>query len=225
MLFIQLLSTGTCQAGDITIQAGERVQVDDCKICFCRGTETLCDIRSCPPPSCENPVKIDGECCEVCETCQAGNITIQAGERVQVDDCRICFCRGNETRCDIRSCPPPDCENPVKIDGECCEVCETCQAGNITIQAGERVQVDDCRICFCRGNETRCDIRSCPPPDCENPVKIDGECCEVCGTFSLLLNIKCQVYLGIKYQTGNGHKLENTPQLCFGYSPPTSAII
>ena len=29
--------------------------------------------------------------------------------------------------------------------------------------------------------------------------------------------------LGIKYQTGNGHKLENAPQLCLGYSPPTSA--
>ena len=131
MFYIRLLSTGppvTCQAGNITIHEGERVQVDDCRICFCRGTQTLCDIRSCPPPSCENPVKIDGECCEVCQTCQAGNITIQAGERVQIDDCRICFCRGNKTLCDIRSCPPTSCkkgEIPVKIEGECCEVCGT----------------------------------------------------------------------------------------------------
>ena len=25
--------------------------------------------------------------------------------------------------------------------------------------------------------------------------------------------------------TGNGNKLQNAPQLCLGYSPPTSAII
>ena len=30
---------------------------------------------------------------------------------------------------------------------------------------------------------------------------------------------------GNKIQTGNGHKLVNAPQLCLGYSPPTSAII
>ena len=31
--------------------------------------------------------------------------------------------------------------------------------------------------------------------------------------------------LGIKYQTGNGHKLENAPRLWLDCSPPTSAII
>ena len=71
-----------------------------------------------------------------------------------------------------------------------------CELEGQAIRMGERVKVDDCRICFCRGSEALCDIRSCPTLSCENPVKIEGECCETCTYYmnNLLISDLTNVY-------------------------------
>ena len=46
---------------------------------------------------------------------------------------------------------------------------------------GARLRVDECTECYCGDDgRTRCDIQSCPPPECESPLKLASQCCEVC---------------------------------------------
>tara|TARA_B110000977_G_scaffold144299_1_gene183182 strand:- start:1155 stop:2150 length:996 start_codon:yes stop_codon:yes gene_type:complete len=61
------------------------------------------------------------------------------GEYWSIDDCTDCFCEAGEVVCMAMSCPEPECENPIYVEGECCAVCveePNCQDISITLSAG-----------------------------------------------------------------------------------------
>ncbi|XP_010078136.1 PREDICTED: peroxidasin homolog, partial [Pterocles gutturalis] len=39
---------------------------------------------------------------------------------------------------------------------------------------------DPCTVCECKVGQITCLVESCPPTDCEAPVKVKGDCCPVC---------------------------------------------
>ncbi|PKU45032.1 hypothetical protein llap_4663 [Limosa lapponica baueri] len=39
---------------------------------------------------------------------------------------------------------------------------------------------DPCTVCECKVGQITCFVESCPPADCEAPVKVKGDCCPVC---------------------------------------------
>ncbi|GAB0185762.1 peroxidasin [Grus japonensis] len=39
---------------------------------------------------------------------------------------------------------------------------------------------DPCTVCECKVGQITCFVESCPPADCEAPVKVQGDCCPVC---------------------------------------------
>ena len=120
------------------------------------------------------------------------NIKVRQYEWVKIDDCITYYCDGQQTSgkayC-IQNISSNSLDkflvyiyllstgSPANLATTCGEI-----RGHI-IRTGERVQVDDCHICFCRGSEIRCDIQSCSPTSCQNPVKFYGECCETCKYF------------------------------------------
>ncbi|XP_014065781.1 peroxidasin isoform X2 [Salmo salar] len=45
---------------------------------------------------------------------------------------------------------------------------------------GERWKIDPCSTCECKGAQVTCLVKSCPPVECQRPVKLKGACCPVC---------------------------------------------
>ncbi|XP_055720413.1 peroxidasin isoform X2 [Salvelinus fontinalis] len=45
---------------------------------------------------------------------------------------------------------------------------------------GERWKNDPCSTCECKGAQVTCLVESCPPVECQRPVKLKGACCPVC---------------------------------------------
>ncbi|KAM8809372.1 peroxidasin homolog [Eudromia elegans] len=39
---------------------------------------------------------------------------------------------------------------------------------------------DPCTVCECKVGQITCFVESCPPADCEAPLKVKGDCCPVC---------------------------------------------
>lgn len=44
---------------------------------------------------------------------------------------------------------------------------------------------DPCTVCECKVGQITCFVESCPPVDCEAPVKAKGDCCPVCVKESI----------------------------------------
>uniref|UniRef100_A0A8C8EQS4 Peroxidase n=1 Tax=Oncorhynchus tshawytscha TaxID=74940 RepID=A0A8C8EQS4_ONCTS len=52
------------------------------------------------------------------------------GERWKNDPCSTCECKGAQVTCLVESCPPVECQRPVKLKGACCPVeCHCSRAG------------------------------------------------------------------------------------------------
>ncbi|XP_061599190.1 peroxidasin homolog isoform X3 [Cololabis saira] len=45
---------------------------------------------------------------------------------------------------------------------------------------GEQWKKDSCSTCECRDGQVTCFVETCPPAECERPVKLKGSCCPVC---------------------------------------------
>uniref|UniRef100_A0A4W5MMV8 Peroxidasin n=1 Tax=Hucho hucho TaxID=62062 RepID=A0A4W5MMV8_9TELE len=45
---------------------------------------------------------------------------------------------------------------------------------------GARWKNDPCSTCECKGAQVTCLVESCPPVECQRPVKLKGACCPVC---------------------------------------------
>ena len=44
-----------------------------------------------------------------------------------VDECTTCECDNSTVRCAIKSCGQIWCDDPIKLEGLCCEVCPQCK--------------------------------------------------------------------------------------------------
>lgn len=126
----------------------------------------------------------------------------------EMNDCMECECSDGETKCIQIDCKVPDCENPIKIPGQCCRVCPVIQPSSTTesqeippiqnattegptgclsstlhkfFKHGEEwKEAEDCMDCSCNDGDIRCTSTFCKPLDCEVSVKVPGQCCKVC---------------------------------------------
>ncbi|KAK3770882.1 hypothetical protein RRG08_036481 [Elysia crispata] len=87
-------------------------------------------------------------------------------------------------------------------DLEQCECLRACNDNGTQRKEGEEWRKDSCNFCRCKDGRIECHHEQCPYLDCKNPVKVEGQCCPVCGG-------KC-VYLGKHYEPGE----EMTPRVC-----------
>uniref|UniRef100_A0A8K9XFD7 Peroxidasin n=1 Tax=Oncorhynchus mykiss TaxID=8022 RepID=A0A8K9XFD7_ONCMY len=83
--------------------------------------------------SCDDIPNIDlrmwQDCCEArlskTDCTDAAGRERSDGERWKNDPCSTCECKGAQVTCLVESCPPVECQRPVKLKGACCPVWTT----------------------------------------------------------------------------------------------------
>ncbi|CAD6196456.1 unnamed protein product [Caenorhabditis auriculariae] len=106
---------------------GEEWHSNNCDSCKCNRGVAMCNKMACPqvPPHCTWIVIPDGECCPVCFGCQTdAREKKKKHEKWQKDDCTSCTCSEEGEHVCMKHMCKTDCENPQKISGECCPVCD-----------------------------------------------------------------------------------------------------
>ncbi|XP_052001418.1 cysteine-rich motor neuron 1 protein-like isoform X1 [Xyrauchen texanus] len=180
---VELLSLESTKAScwmDHKLRAhDEQWKEDDCTFCQCVDGEPHCTAMACKQ-SCQNPVKIPGECCPFCEepsyetvspllcppleNCSLSGHHCPYGFQQDPSGCLLCQCVSNDTCPDLSSYCSLECPLGYHKDHYGCEVCEcsvpncrpmtcskTCPYGYVRNKHG-------CEMCRCV---------KCPPFTCD----------------------------------------------------------
>lgn len=164
---------------------------DPCTECECLDGIDSCTVIDCLP--CEDPVKVQGQCCPKCLEAPplaqcfdaTENKTVQEGETWNKDACTLCTCSRGQEECVAMDCPRPTCDISFYIPGKCCPVCpkqdDTCfdRTLNKTFKNDESWKQTACTDCTCSNGEITCAAIYCDIK-CSNPVYTEGECCPTC---------------------------------------------
>ena len=59
--------------------------------------------------------------------CSYRGTLILHADSLRVDECTTCLCDNATVKCDIKSCRQIWCDEPIKFEGECCDVCPHCK--------------------------------------------------------------------------------------------------
>uniref|UniRef100_H3DJ98 Cysteine-rich motor neuron 1 protein n=1 Tax=Tetraodon nigroviridis TaxID=99883 RepID=H3DJ98_TETNG len=117
----------------------EQWKEDDCTFCQCVDSEPHCTAMACKQ-SCQNPVKIPGECCPFCEepsyetvspmlcppldNCSLSANDCPYGFQQDQNGCLLCQCLSNDSCPDLGRYCPLQCPTGYERDDFGCEVCE-----------------------------------------------------------------------------------------------------
>ncbi|PIC27149.1 hypothetical protein B9Z55_019488 [Caenorhabditis nigoni] len=167
--------------------------------CKCRGS--ICRPAQCPDKKVISVIKkgtgYPGRCCDEWDcivgeskaTCKHNNIERQPMETWHANDCETCQCLRGVSVCSKMACPKvnQECTWIGIPTGECCPVCLGCQTENQTkLERGDTWQKDDCTSCTCSElGAHMCEKYMCKT-DCENPRKVEGQCCPVCDEPTII---------------------------------------
>ncbi|XP_067310953.1 cysteine-rich motor neuron 1 protein-like isoform X2 [Pseudorasbora parva] len=176
----------------------EQWKEDDCTFCQCVDGEPHCTAMACKQ-SCQNPVKIPGECCPFCEepsyetvspllcppleNCSLSGHECPFGFQQDPRGCLLCQCVSNESCPDVSMFCSLDCPMGYERDIFGCEVCEcslsapkcrpmTCSK---TCLYGYVRNKHGCEMCRC----VRCPPLTCDK-HCTDGYKKSRKGCSVC---------------------------------------------
>ncbi|KAF6030812.1 BMPER [Bugula neritina] len=186
--------------------------VKECKAGVITATSALC-----PVPQCENPVKLEGECCPSCPTCEVKGTEYKEGDTfTPLDDkCVTCSCQNGTSNCLKKACPVLNChaDKIVHLDGECCPKCSgtrkvflvpgMCLFQHTMVKNGKTSKVDECTNCTCKEGTMSCTRETCPILNCTSDSHVYTDptsCCPTCRPSSLYK--QCE-YEGNTYQHGS----------------------
>ncbi|KAJ9586287.1 hypothetical protein L9F63_020069, partial [Diploptera punctata] len=181
---------------------------DGCRRCYCHGGTEMCNLITCPVPSCKNPIHNSSfSCCPYCpgeenkekhfsgEVHQAmvchsvDGIYRVEGETWLLNSCTKCICHMGQVLCETHRCPPAPCSKPIHKNGQCCPQCPDVATAVISESAkscdaqhlhGTTWMEDNCRSCICINGKTRCYTQHCPNVTCSRPVLAKNQCCSAC---------------------------------------------
>ncbi|XP_077586830.1 cysteine-rich motor neuron 1 protein [Stigmatopora nigra] len=208
----------------------EQWKEDDCTFCQCVDGEPHCTAMACKQ-SCQNPVKIPGECCPFCEepsyetvspmlcppleNCSLSENDCPYGFYQDVNGCLLCQCLNNDSCPDLEKHCPLKCPAGYERDDFGCQVCECsapvprCRPLNCakTCPFGFVRNKHGCEMCRCV---------KCPPFTCDKHC-VDGyrqnkKGCSICmckenthlpsATASYPLPSFCFTSNGNRYEEG-----------------------
>ncbi|GMT11597.1 hypothetical protein PFISCL1PPCAC_2894, partial [Pristionchus fissidentatus] len=169
----------------------------------CRCRASICKPATCPEGKIAKVTKrgsgTPGSCCDewtcveepttLMKGCLRAGQKYKDGEEWHEGSCETCRCKRGVAACSKQSCPKPhtQCSWIVLPEGECCPVCYGCQTERLEKKRmNETWQRDDCTTCTCSPHgESVCEKHMCRS-DCENPRKVEGQCCPVCDEPTIL---------------------------------------
>ncbi|XP_030213056.1 cysteine-rich motor neuron 1 protein isoform X2 [Gadus morhua] len=180
---VELLSMdstkASCWVNNKLLGHEDQWKEDDCTFCQCVDGEPHCTAMACKQ-SCQNPVKIPGECCPFCEepsyetvspllcppleNCSLSGHDCPYGFQQDSNGCLLCQCLSNDSCPDLERYCSLQCTMGYEKDDYGCEVCEcsvpkcrpltctkTCPYGYVRNKHG-------CEMCRCV---------KCPPFTCD----------------------------------------------------------
>ncbi|MBN3290083.1 CRIM1 protein, partial [Polypterus senegalus] len=133
--------------------------------------------------SCQNPVKIPGECCPFCEDDSCPDLTtycsLQCPTGYEVDDygCQVCECVSQIPKCRPISCETDEVLTTTPPLAPKISYCLTTSGHRY--KEGESWH-DGCRDCYCHAGHEMCVLITCLVPNCSHPVVRDEQCCPSC---------------------------------------------
>uniref|UniRef100_A0A4W6DV38 Cysteine-rich motor neuron 1 protein n=1 Tax=Lates calcarifer TaxID=8187 RepID=A0A4W6DV38_LATCA len=202
----------------------EQWKEDDCTFCQCVDGEPHCTAMACKQ-SCQNPVKIPGECCPFCEepsyetvspmlcppleNCSLSGSDCPYGFQQDKNGCLLCQCLNNDSCPDLGKYCSLQCPMGYERDDFGCEVCEcsiptpkcrplTCTK---TCPYGYVRNKHGCEMCRC----VKCPPFTCDK-HCSDGYRQNRKGCSICMCKgnSALLGIRLPNYC----LTSNGHRYE-----------------
>ncbi|XP_007886308.2 cysteine-rich motor neuron 1 protein [Callorhinchus milii] len=181
-VFPVLGGVGCLARGHIRVH-GDQWREDDCTFCQCVNGDHHCMAMACKQ-TCQNPVKIPGECCPFCEEPSYGTVSPALCKRLinctlTEKDCPYGFVQ-DEKECLLCQCLPKE---PCTDLTSYCLL--DCPHGFLTDQ-------DDCSICACRPQSHKCRNLSCSK-HCPYGYMRNKHGCEMCRC------VKCPPFTCDKY--------------------------
>uniref|UniRef100_A0A3B5M4A5 Cysteine rich transmembrane BMP regulator 1 n=1 Tax=Xiphophorus couchianus TaxID=32473 RepID=A0A3B5M4A5_9TELE len=208
----------------------EQWKEDDCTFCQCVDGDPHCTAMACKQ-SCQNPVKIPGECCPFCEepsyetvspllcppleNCSLSGIECPYGFQQDHNGCLLCQCLNNDSCPDLGKYCSLQCPSGYEKDDLGCEVCEcsiptpkcrtlTCTK---TCPYGYVRNKHGCEMCRCV---------KCPPFTCDkycsNGYRQNRKGCNICmckvdqvpsTTIPAIMPSFCLTSNGRRYEEGD----------------------
>ncbi|KAM6961284.1 LOW QUALITY PROTEIN: cysteine-rich motor neuron 1 protein [Aplochiton taeniatus] len=159
----------------------EQWREDDCTFCQCVDGEPHCTAMACKQ-SCQNPVKIPGECCPFCEepsyetvspilcprleNCSLSGTDCPSGFQQDPNGCLLCACLSNDSCLDLGSHCSLQCPMGYEKDYAGCEMCE-CTA--LTPKCRPLTCSKSCPHGYVRNKHgcEMCRCVKCPPFTCD----------------------------------------------------------
>ncbi|XP_067847413.1 cysteine-rich motor neuron 1 protein-like isoform X1 [Heptranchias perlo] len=162
---------------------GDQWREDDCTFCQCVNGEHHCMAMACKQ-TCQNPVKIPGECCPFCEEPSYGTVSPTLCERLinctlTEKDCPYGFVQ-DQKGCLMCHCLPKE---------PCPDLTSYC---SLDCPHGYLMDLDDCSICECRPQPHKCRKLSCNK-HCPYGYMRNKHGCEMCRC------VKCPPFTCDKY--------------------------
>ncbi|KAG2457538.1 CRIM1 protein, partial [Polypterus senegalus] len=170
---MELLHLGSggasCWAGNTLRQHEEQWKEDDCTFCQCVNGDPHCTAMSCKQ-SCQNPVKIPGECCPFCEDDSCPDLTtycsLQCPTGYEVDDygCQVCECVSQIPKCRPISCGKT-CPHGYVKNKHGCEMCRCVKCPPFICgkecPEGYKQNRKGCFVCACKETD---EVLTTTPP-------------------------------------------------------------
>ncbi|XP_059481151.1 chordin-like protein 2 [Neocloeon triangulifer] len=142
---------------------------NQCVLCKCEGGVVECNIVQCAQPACSQPIVTSDSCCPICPpTVPSEAVTPRSSYKVPL---------------------------PVWVNGQKIKRGQSCVLEDKQYMNEEKWHPNMgpfgpmyCVTCQCKGGRIECS-RSCPDPallQCNQPVRIPGQCCESCPPSALM---------------------------------------
>ncbi|XP_067895591.1 cysteine-rich motor neuron 1 protein-like isoform X3 [Heterodontus francisci] len=149
---------------------GDQWREDDCTFCQCVNGEHHCMAMACKQ-TCQNPVKIPGECCPFCEEPSYGTVSPTLCKRLinctlTEKDCPYGFVQ-DQKGCLMCQCLPKE---------PCPDLTSYC---SLDCPSGFLMDLDECSICKCRPQPHKCRKLSCNK-HCPYGYMRNKHGCEMC---------------------------------------------
>ncbi|CAI4221630.1 unnamed protein product [Auanema sp. JU1783] len=171
--------------GCCPVRPGCRCRASECRPAVCPEGKKLKIVRkgNGNPGRCCDEWKCDDDEKALGKSCERDGKVYSDGQEWMSNACDRCKCKKGVTACSKMTCPktPVDCTWVMIPEDECCPVCVGCRTDKMEkIRKNETWQKDDCTTCTCSEEGTAsCEKYMCTV-SCENPRKIEGQCCPVC---------------------------------------------